>query len=161
MSQDVNIPFATVDELKERWPDFPSGAEANAKISLEDASQFILDLYPQAVNVSASTRRRVVCMVVRRSMQASIAGQIGVLEGQITTGPFTSSSQSTNPHGDYYLTSQEKRALGGGSRPRAFGIQMHTSYGGPDHRPWCDLALQGRQCSCGADLTGDEPLWEA
>lgn len=28
------------------------------------------------------------------------------------------------------------------------------------HRPWCDVMFGRGACSCGADLTGGDPLWE-
>lgn len=158
----IDIPFATVDELKARWPDMPPGAESNAEVLLEDASQFILDVCPSAVDASKSTRRRVVCAVVRRAMQASAAGQVGMSQMSETAGPFSASWTASNPNGDYYLTKQELKALGGGGRPKAFGMKVADTGGpGPNHRPWCALMLRANYCSCGADLTLDEPLWEA
>ncbi|WP_016895960.1 hypothetical protein [Mycobacteroides abscessus] len=32
---------------------------------------------------------------------------------------------------------------------------------GPSHSPVCTLNMGGTYCSCGANLTGHEPLWEA
>ena len=29
------------------------------------------------------------------------------------------------------------------------------------HQPWCNVNLGANYCSCGADLTGGDPLWEA
>ncbi|SEC98788.1 hypothetical protein SAMN04489745_3622 [Arthrobacter woluwensis] len=58
MADVTPFPFATVEELKQRWPDFPTGGEAAATVALEDASQFILDVCSGAANASASTRRR-------------------------------------------------------------------------------------------------------
>jgi hypothetical protein len=157
----VDIPFATVDELKARWPDFPAGGESYAEVHLEDASQFILDVCPSATEVSAGTRRRVVCAVVRRAMQASAAGQVGMSQMSETAGPFSASWTASNPNGDYYLTKQELKALGGGGRPKAFSIPAGDVGWCPSHRLWCSLAFGATYCSCGADLTLDEPLWEA
>lgn len=156
----MDTPFASVQDLKDRWPDFPPGGDTFAATLLEDASQFILDVAPQAEHASEGTLRRVVCSVVRRAMTANAAGQIGVTESQISTGPFSASYQSTNPHGDFYLTKQELKALGGAGRPRAFGIEIETTETSR-HRPWCSLMFGATYCSCGVDLTGDYPLWEA
>ena len=54
------FPFATVADLRDRWPDMPPGSDAHAATLLEDAAQFILDVCPTAVSASESTRRRVV-----------------------------------------------------------------------------------------------------
>lgn len=161
MAEEVTpFPFASVEELKARWPDFPAGAEDHAAVLLEDASQFILDVCPSAVTVSANTRRRIVCAVVRRSIEAQASPGVGMESFQATTGPFTNSYTPTNPHGDFYLTKSERKALGEG-RQKAYGGQVASMPSVSCHRPWCSLMLGALYCSCGADLTGGEPLWEA
>ena len=155
------FPFATVEELKARWPDMPAGAEEHAEVLLEDASQFILDVCPSAADVSAGTRRRIVCSVVRRSIEAQSSPGAGMSQFQATTGPFTNSFTPSNPHGDFYLTRSERKALGEG-RQRAFGRSVVSrSVSFERHRPWCALVFGALYCSCGADLTGGDPLWEA
>ena len=54
-------PFATVSDLRERWPGFPVGADAHASVLLEDASQLILDTVPSAKFAPAATLRRITC----------------------------------------------------------------------------------------------------
>lgn len=157
MADVLPFPFATLDELKERWPDFPVGAEPHATVLLEDASQFILDMVPEAAEVTPATRRRVVCSVVRRAMEAD-EGAGGVESMTMAAGPYQQTFKPTNPNGDFYLTKAEKKALGEG-RQKAFGVvvgTMHTV----NHQPWCSLMFLANYCSCGADLTGDQPLWE-
>lgn len=153
------FPFATVDELKSRWPDMPAGSEDHAETLLEDASQFILDVVPSASDASASTRRRVVCAVVRRSMEASSAEHSGMAQFNVTTGPFTIGGSPSNPHGDFYLTRNERKALGEG-RQQAFGVDITGGTAGRVHRPWCSLMLGANYCSCGADIAGT-PIYEA
>ncbi|MCQ9367342.1 hypothetical protein NQ036_03655 [Brevibacterium sp. 91QC2O2] len=152
-------PMATVEDLKARWPDFPPGADAHAGVLLEDASQFIIDVCPTAVHATASTRRRIVCAVVRRAMAAEASDMDGLSQQSLTTGPFAMSQTPANPHGDFYLTKAEKKALGQGGQ-KAFGVDI--AGGGPacEHQPWCSQFFGARSCSCGADLTGGEPLWE-
>lgn len=154
------FPFATVDELKNRWPDFPAGGEDHAETLLEDASQFIIDVCPSAADVSASTRRRVVCSVVRRAMQSDQNDMGGMSNMSMTSGPFSVQQTSANPNGDFFLTKQEKFALGGGGRQKAFGVKIADT-GSVCHRPWCSLMFGATYCSCGADLTLGGPLWEA
>src|SRR5690625_2304197 len=79
MIDDILVPFATVEELKARCPDMPAGAEEHAEVLLEDASQFILDVCPSAADVSAGTRRRIVCSVVRRSIEAQSSDRKSVV----------------------------------------------------------------------------------
>lgn len=154
---DELIPFADVDDLKARWPDFPPGAETHAGVLLEDASQFILDTVPAAMGAAPATRRRVVCAVVKRSMEASAADTAGLESFQEATGPFSFGGKPVNPNGDFYLTKQEKKALGDGAQ-QAFGVSIA---GAPSsaHLPWCSLNFGARYCSCGVDIAG-EPIFE-
>lgn len=117
-------PMATVNELKARWPDFPVGGEEHAGVLLEDASQFIIDVCPTAVKASVSTRRRVVCAVVKRAMQAESSDLSGMESRDLTTGPFSVNEKPVNPNGDFYLTKQEKIALGIGGAARAGSVDM-------------------------------------
>ena len=150
------FPFATVEELKARWPDFPNGADDHAETLLEDASEFILDMVPSASNASPGTRRRVVCAVVRRSMEASLA--TGSVQTTMTAGPFNINQSPANPHGDFYLTRNEKKALGDGQQ-KAVSVEITGSVSADIHRPWCSLMFGATYCSCGADIAG-EPIYE-
>ena len=151
------FPFATLEELKARWPDFPTGADTHAAVLLEDASQFILDICAPAALAAPATRRRVVCAVVRRSMESAIpSGLTGLTE---SAGGVSVAMQASNPNGDFYLTKQEKISLGDNGKQKAFG----GTIAGPDyaaHRPWCNLMFGAAYCSCGADIAG-EPIYEA
>lgn len=109
-------PMATVDDLKARWKGFPVGDEEYAKVKLEDASRYILDEVPEAVDAHPDTRRRIVCDVVRRSMQAEANSDAGVESRSDTTGPFQTTIKPSNPNGDFYLTGGEKRSLGRGKQ---------------------------------------------
>lgn len=149
------FPFATLEELKARWPDFPVGGEAHAGVLLEDASQFILDTVPSAEFAPAATRRRVVCSVVRRAMSA---GDLSGMESvQQSAGPFQMTEKAANPHGDFYLTKSEKKALGAGVQ-KAFGVQVAGNVAAV-HLPWCNLNFGATYCSCGADIAGT-PIYE-
>lgn len=151
------FPFASLDDLKARWPDFPVGADAHATVLLEDASQFILDTVPSAGLASESTRRRIVCAVVRRAMPDA-DGMEGMESIQQSGGPFSVTMKPVNPAGDFYLTKQEKVALGAGVQ-KAFGVQIAGTTASV-HLPWCSLNMGATYCSCGADIAG-EPIYEA
>lgn len=151
MTEVLPFPFATLAELKARWPDFPVGADAHATVLLEDASQFILDTVPSAGDAVAATRRRIVCAVVRRAMPDA-DGMDGMESIQQSGGPFSVTMKPVNPAGDFYLTKQEKLALGAGVQ-KAFGVQIagfDTEY----HAEWCSLNFGATYCSCGADIAG-------
>ena len=150
------VPFATAQELRARWPDMPPGSDEHAGVLLEDASQFIMDVCPTAANVTAATRRRVVCSVVRRSMESAVPA--GGDQHTQTAGPFSQSFTASNPSGDFYLTKTERKALGEGEQ-RAFTVAVAGS-ATVEHRPWCSVMF-GAYCSCGAELTLEGPLWEA
>ena len=114
------FPFATVSDLEARWPDMPPGSHEHAATLLEDASDFMLDLVPSTADASEGTRRRIVCAVVRRAMEAPSEGMSQLSLG---AGPFNVSQSPSNPHGDFYLTRNEKHALGHGKQ-RAFGMSV-------------------------------------
>lgn len=151
MVEVLPFPFATLPELKERWPDFPVGADAHATVLLDDASQFILDTVPTAGLASLSTRRRIVCAVVRRAMPDA-DGMDGMESVQQSGGPFSVTMKPINPAGDFYLTKQERKALGDGAQ-KAFGVQI-AGLGSISHAPWCSLSMSAIYCSCGADIAG-------
>lgn len=151
------FPFAELDELKARWPDMPAGSDPHATVLLEDASQFILDTVPTAANADPKTRRRIVCSVVKRSMEAGAADTAGFESIQAGTGPFQYGGKVSNPSGDFYLTKQEKKALGAGAQ-KAFGVQV-AGQTVSNHLPWCNLMFGATYCSCGADIAG-EPIYE-
>lgn len=151
MAEVLPFPFATLQEFKDRWPDMPLGSDAHATVLLDDASQFILDTVPTAGVASASTRRRIVCAVVRRAMPDA-DGMDGMESVQQSGGPFSVTMKPVNPNGDFYLTKQEKKALGDGKQV-AFGVQI-TGAAASIHAPWCSLNFGALYCSCGADIAG-------
>jgi hypothetical protein len=150
------FPFATLQELKDRWPDFPVGDDSHATVMLEYASQFILDTVPAAVDSEWKTLRRIVCAVVRRAMPDA-SGMDGMESVQETSGPFSMTLKPLNPAGDFYLTKAEKSALSGPQR--AFGVQIAGNLS-TVHLPWCNINFGATYCSCGADIAGD-PIYEA
>ncbi|MGP5484372.1 hypothetical protein ACTXMZ_15455 [Brachybacterium alimentarium] len=121
------FPFATVPELRKRWKGAPEDADDDLEVALEDASQFILDIAPSAAQKSASTRRRIVCAVVKRSMAVPDEYE-GFSQVQMGAGPYQRTGSVTNAHGDFYLTRLEKQALGVG-RQVASEVNMLAGHG--------------------------------
>lgn len=151
------FPFATLDELKERWPDFPPGTDDLAEVQLEDASQFILDVCSGAATADPKTRRRIVCAIVRRAMTTSDQIPLGVDSISESAGPFSHSFKASNPNGDFYLTKAEKKALGCGAvKARSVPASGNAC---SDHLPWCSLNFGANYCSCGVDIAG-RPIFE-
>lgn len=123
MAVELEEPFATVDDLKVWWPDMPPGSESYAGKLLLAASQFIVNINRHEVpDVAAITLEQVTCEIVRRSMQGP-DHMLGMEQVQQSAGPFQFSHRPINPHGDFYLTKQEKRNLGIGGQ-RAFEIDL-------------------------------------
>lgn len=112
------FPFATLAELKKRWKGMSSELDEEAVTALEDASQFILDVAPRAGEKDPKTRRRIVCAVVKRSMQVP-EDMLGMESNNTQAGPYMSQRRAVNPHGDFYLTKLEKQALGVGKQRAA------------------------------------------
>lgn len=152
-----DIPFATVDELRDRWPTMPAGSDDYAKTLLEDASQFIVDTVPQAVNASPATLRRITCAVVRRYMEQEDTGLGSYSNMQTTTGPFSQSMSPVSPGGGFWLKIDEKRALGW-RKQSAYSI---SAFGrGDTHGLSCALRFGAAYCSCMSDINnGDGPLY--
>lgn len=103
--------FATVEDLKLRWPDMPPGAEATAEARLSDASTVLQQIVPDIGAVDREALRYVVIQMVVRSMQAGDmpAGAESVMT---TAGPYSQQLKLSNPNGDLYLTKLERKLLG-------------------------------------------------
>lgn len=145
--------FAVVNDLKDRWPDFPPGGEKHAEVLLADATDFILAEVPEAVNAPEATLRRVTCSVVRRAMQAGMEALSGVASYTESTGPFSETYRPVNPNGDFYLTRAEKRSLGARSQV-AFGANV-AGCGQTPHGQACALNFGATYCDCGLALFGE------
>lgn len=156
MAEEITEAFATAAELRARWPDMPAGSDGHAETLLLDASQYIVDVCPEAIAASAATKRRVVCAIVKRSMNVPDHLE-GMSQVQETTGGVSRGWTPANADGDFYLKKAERQALGCGKQ-KAFGVQIgclpHSG-----HLPWCSLNFGANYCSCGADIAG-EPIYE-
>lgn len=121
------VPFATVEELKAGWSDFPDGGEALATILLARASRIIRADVPDVdARITAGTLDPdlvgdIACAMVKRAMLNSDTP--GVSNTQETAGPFQQTFTYTNPSGDLYLLKAERSRLLGGVQ-RAFTIDI-------------------------------------
>lgn len=83
---------------------------------------------------------------------------------QQTLGPFSQTIDTTTRRGGLLWPSEIQtlqqlcRDADAESGRRAFQVSL-LSDEGPRHAMICDLMFGGERCSCGANLTGDGPLW--
>lgn len=111
-------PFATPDDLQDRWRTLDKAEETRATVLLGDASALVAgELVRAGVvvdpsdEVQAANLRSVCCSMVRRSMDVP-DGMAGVSQCSQTAGPYSGSASFANPHADLYMTSSERRRLG-------------------------------------------------
>lgn len=122
MSGDDMIAFATVDDLVARWRVLSDSEERQAEVLLDDASDLIRTECPRYAAANPMTLKRIACAIVKRAMLTG-DDAAGISQYTQTAGPFSESLTYSNPAGDLYLTSAEKRSLGYG-RQRAFSISL-------------------------------------
>lgn len=116
-------PFATVTDLELRWRKLLSTEQTLASTLIDDASDLIVTQCPRWANASAATLTRVTCAMVKRAMLNM--DRAGVTQSTQTAGSFSESASYSNPDGDLYLTSNERRSLGGsGSGQHAGSIDL-------------------------------------
>lgn len=117
-------PFATVDDLEQRWHTLTSEEQVKANALLSDASDLIVSLCPDWQEINETTLRRITCQVVKRAMLATNSGvPDGVTQMNSTTGSFSDGYTFANPTGDLYLVDAERKSLGIG-KARAFTISL-------------------------------------
>lgn len=124
MTDDVKPPephFATPDDLAARWHPLTSEEKERAQTLIVDASDLIMTQCPRWRQASDATLRRICCAMVKRAMLSM--DRAGVSQSTQTAGSFSESMSYSNPDGDLYLTSSERRSLGKGMQS-AFHIHM-------------------------------------
>ena len=118
---DSSLPFATVGDYQARgfsMDTWPAGVLA---VRLETASRWLrascpgVDYRILAGELDAALVIDVVCQMVARTAPIDLL-PIGIESLQIGAGPYSETRKPTNPNGDFYLTRQERRALGCGSQ---------------------------------------------
>lgn len=124
----LSVPFATAAELASRWRSLSAEEQTLAGVLLADASQMILDedkrgILTDLTDPAGRGLKRVVCAMVKRAMLSSSGDAVSQM--QQSAGPFSMSTTYSNPSGDLYLTSAERRSIGF-SRQRAAGVDMWT-----------------------------------
>lgn len=112
--------LATYDDLLARWTASTTPTEEQAEAALLDASVFVLaylgGLYDAGnlTDVQEGALTLVTCSVAIRSLSATASGAgYGVTQYSQTASSFTEQLTYSNPTGDLYLTSAEKKMLAG------------------------------------------------
>ncbi|MBM6699918.1 hypothetical protein H7U32_06280 [Bifidobacterium pullorum subsp. saeculare] len=115
------LPFATTEDLEARWHPLTESETSKARTLLADASDLIMTQCPRWREASDATLKRIACQMVKRAMLA--LDRAGVSQSTQTAGSFSESMSYSNPDGDLYLTSAERKSLGKGVQT-AFHIHM-------------------------------------
>lgn len=118
--------YATVDDLRDRWPDMPVGSDDHAEVLLADASALMRAECPTLDSVDTAVLRMVCVDVVKSAMQSPDVGA-GVSSLNMGAGPFSQQVSYANPAGDLFLSKKHKRLLGCG-RQRAFSVDLLAEY---------------------------------
>lgn len=119
MSDEV---YASVEDLKDIWPDFPTGGEAHAETMIRYASAIMRAECPRLDMADPEIRRLVCCEMVKSAMKKPEADP-NLASMNMTAGPFSQQLSFRADADDLYLTRKHKRLLGGG-RQRAFSIDL-------------------------------------
>jgi hypothetical protein len=106
-------PFATVQDVEDRWRPLSDAEVIVTETLLDDASDLIrsrwsdVDARVTSGSLTTTAVRRVVVGMVKRAMTA---GDVAGVESQSqTAGPFAFSTKFANPNGNLYLTADDVR----------------------------------------------------
>lgn len=112
------MPYATVADLRDLWPDLPVDREAEAGVKLNLASVKVRALYPYtdskivAGTLDPAAVAMIVTEMVYTAMNVSPALE-NVASANEQAGPFGRQLTYTNTDGKLYLTADHKRILRG------------------------------------------------
>lgn len=128
----MSEPFATSEDLKDRWPSFPEGDEFYVDTLMLDASNMVRERWPNvddrvlAGTLQADSLTRIVCTMVKTAILNSQTE--GVESISVATGPFSDTRKFTNPNGNLYFAAEMIRLLDGYQSRRAFAVDLFESY---------------------------------
>lgn len=116
-------PFATVEDLADRWRPLQPDEQAKATTLLGDASYWLRRWFPGRTaeidgGADSTGAKIVACNMVKRAlMNAANEGVKNDFEGQ---GPFTRSKSYSNPDGNLYVTEAERAEFAGVAHAGSF-----------------------------------------
>mgnify|MGYP000339860318 CR=1 FL=1 len=120
-------PFATVEDLEDRWRPLNEDEKARAETQLIDVTAYMTELMNQSkvpINVKdvqqSQVLKLVCCAVTRRSLSqifssdgsSPATGVEDASSSTITAGVFSQTYKYANPTGSIYLRPDEKKLLG-------------------------------------------------
>ena len=112
--------FATVEDLKLRWPACPAGQYDRILEFLRDATQLIKDSCSDWGDASQRTLRQVTCKIVKRLLKPEADGD----DDQGPCGGATNCHTYSNPYGDLYITSSEIAQVEGNGQTGAWEADL-------------------------------------
>lgn len=123
------VDYATLDDLKNHWSDFPNSKADDAESKLWEAHIEIRGLYRdidtrvQSGDLDADVVKLVICRMVKRALQPAPQGLDGVSTVQQSQAGFTQSLTFTGEgDGTLYLKKADKRLLSGRDDGTVFSI---------------------------------------
>lgn len=121
--------FATLADLEARWHPIEPSLTRKAQTALDDATVMLLDELDRGgvsvANIRPATLTATVCAMVIRKLTTD-DDHLGVTNSQQTAGGFSESFTYSNPMGDLYLTTAERKRLGL-RRQRAFAYDSDST----------------------------------
>lgn len=110
--------YATVSDLRERWPDMPEESDELAGALLEDASAMLDAMEPFGGEPEdgwgesqLAGLRAVSCEMVRAAMAAD-GDACGGTQFTVTAGPYSQTTTYQGAAGSLFVTKAQKRRLG-------------------------------------------------
>lgn len=130
MANELPMPFATTDDIEARWhTPLTQEERRRACAALDDTTALITDECTRAgidiASIPTATLRAITCAAVIRKLTTD-DDHLGVTNSQQTAGGFSESFTYSNPMGDLYLTSAERKRLGL-RRQRAFAADTDAA----------------------------------
>ena len=114
--------YATVDDVKGLWPDFPPGAEQHAGKLLGFAAAIIRAEAGDVSGVDPELLKLVSCEMVVTAMKSPGEGA-NVSSMNMAAGPFSQQISYRADADDLFLTRKHRKWLGVG-RQRAFSVDL-------------------------------------
>lgn len=114
--------FATLQQLKDYWPEMPAGSDNHATKMLGFASAIMRAECSSADDADPAVAEFVCVDVVKRAMSGPAGGQ-DVASMSLQTGPFGDQVTFANPMGGLRLLPSHKKMLGCGKQ-RAFSVDL-------------------------------------
>lgn len=125
--------FASVEDLKARWPDAPTGKDSTIEVLLSDAGIAIRTAYPAVGEIPCeplwSLLTAITCAMVKRALLSD--SREGLESFAETADVFSRNLKYSNPDGNLFLTRFEKDQIEkqlevqAGSAPTAVSMTAH------------------------------------